>query len=355
MQKNWVVSACFIVFLLFIVYQAGLILSPFASIIFWAALLAFCFYPLYNVLLKRLGGKEGLAALLTTFCALGVILPINLLLVFKLSAEAIDFAERIVRFLGNGGLQHVVREIRAVPLFHSLEAKIHSIGFLEKGIHDWLVQQAKSVARLAVNEVGVITTNIFLYSLAFILAFILLFAFLKYGQRIMRTVYLITPLDEKDKELIFAQVRLAFTAVIRGQLVTGFVQAVLAGAIFYFLGLPSPLFLAAATFIASLVPVLGASAVWVPCAVYLLLTQHMLQGVIMVVMGVFGISLVDNFVKPAIIGGQIKLPYSLLFLAVLGGVKVYGFTGIFIAPIIFSLLFALIRIYRERYVTERYE
>ena len=96
---------------------------------------------------------------------------------------------------------------------------------------------------------------------------------------------------------------------------------------------------------------LGAASVWFPIAVYLLIMQFYTKAIILFVVGFFGISLLDNIMKPAIIGEKTKLPYFLLFFGIMGGMKFYGLMGIFLAPVVLSIFFALIKIYREKYVS----
>ncbi len=350
MNKQLTVQICFIALFLFILIQAIALLSPFFEPLFWAALLAFCFYPVHRYFLKKLRGRENWAAALTTLCAICFVAPLLALLFFKLTTQSVEFFERMFRFVSEDGLHRIIDSVRANPLAHRFELKARSLGFFDSSLHEWLAFQTKVWAKMALREIAILTRHIVVYSLSLFLMLIFFVAFLKYGQRIYDSLYEIAPLDERDKAVIFEQVRFGFSAVIRGQFLTGFAQSIIAGIVFWGLSIPMPVFLAAATFIASLVPVIGASAVWVPCAVYLFITEQFSRAVILTLMGIFGISLIDNFIKPAVIGNRIKLPYSLLFVAVLGGAKLYGFTGIFIAPIIFSLLFSLINIYRERFV-----
>ena len=120
--------------------------------------------------------------------------------------------------------------------------------------------------------------------------------------------------------------------------------------IFTVLGVPVPLFFTFLIFLTTLIPILGAASVWFPIAVYLLIMQLYGKAIILFVVGFFGISLIDNIMKPAIIGKRTKLPYFLLFFGIMGGMKLYGLMGIFLAPVVLSLFFALIKIYREKYV-----
>ena len=141
-----------------------------------------------------------------------------------------------------------------------------------------------------------------------------------------------------------------FSAVLRGQLVTGIAQAVLLGLVFWLLGLPLPVFFAALTFLTALIPIFGAAAVWLPFVIYLVIFKLYVKALALLFLGTFLISAVDNFLKPLLIGEKAKLPYFLLFLGILGGIQVYGIMGIFLAPAVLSLFFVLIRIYRQKFI-----
>jgi predicted PurR-regulated permease PerM len=182
-----------------------------------------------------------------------------------------------------------------------------------------------------------------------VLAFFLVFIFFKDGQTIIDFIYQITPLAENTKSAVFSQINGTLGAVIRGQMLTSLAQSVIAGIVFASLGLPGPIFFALVTFLASLIPVLGAQMIWLPLVGFLVLSNQMTKAIILFVLGVGVISLVDNLMKPALIGEKTKLPYSLLFFGILGGLKVYGLMGVFLAPVILSLFFALIKIYRENF------
>jgi predicted PurR-regulated permease PerM len=98
-----------------------------------------------------------------------------------------------------------------------------------------------------------------------------------------------------------------------------------------------------------MIPVVGSATVWVPFAIYLAIGQEWGRMAALLVLGTFVISGIDNILKPLLIGHKTKLPYSLLFLGILGGVQAYGLIGVFIAPAFFSLFFVLIKIYRDKF------
>ena len=133
---------------------------------------------------------------------------------------------------------------------------------------------------------------------------------------------------------------------------TSVAQGILCGVVFLVLGLPAPHFFGFVTFIATMIPVLGATLVWMPFVVYLFAAQQTTKAVILLLLGVFVISMVDNIIKPILIGERTKVPIFLLFFGVLGGMNAYGFTGVFLGPLCITIFFALVRIYKMRYGTE---
>jgi predicted PurR-regulated permease PerM len=99
----------------------------------------------------------------------------------------------------------------------------------------------------------------------------------------------------------------------------------------------------------ALLPIGGAALVWIPGALFLLLTGETLRGVLLAVWGAVLVSLPDNFLKPMLIGRKAKLPAFFLLLGILGGLQVYGFLGILFGPLVVTLLTAFVQIYREEY------
>ncbi len=234
-----------------------------------------------------------------------------------------------------------------------MQERIPQWDMVQNSLSEWILNTTKSFGNYTAAQAAILTKNTLFVLLNIFLMVILVFIFLKDGERIYNFLYTIAPLERKNKALIFGQVNDTFAAVIRGQLLTSFVQAAAAGIIFLLLDIPTPLLFAGLTFLLSMIPVLGAPTVWVPLVVYLYLQHLYVKAAILFILGIGFISLIDNVLKPAIIGEKMRLPYFLLFFGMMGGIKVYGLMGIFLAPVVLSLFFALIRIYREKYLSEK--
>lgn len=346
MKRDQFVSLFFVVLLVFVVYQILLILSPFLQSIFWAAILAFGFYPVYLGLKKNVP-NETAAALGMTILIFLIVIPPVILLFMNVSSQAIQLYQTASDYVRQGRLEKLIEDIRAWSAQHNFDQTITYWEPLKQHVTDVLLSSAKFAGNYAASQAGTITKNIFLTVLNIGLITFLTFIFLKDGHKIYEFIYQIAPIEEKNKKQIARRINETLGAVIRGQLVTALVQAIVAGIVFWALGIPAPLFFGILTFIMAMVPVVGASTVWFPLVIYLITIDAKVKAAVLFLFGALVISLIDNILKPALIGEKTKLPYVLLFFGILGGIKLYGLMGIFVAPVMLSLFFVLVKIYRE--------
>jgi predicted PurR-regulated permease PerM len=349
MNRKQLVSLFFIALLLTILFSVFAILSPFLGPICWGIIISFAFYPIYGKLLKTTK-NSGFSAGLLTFLLILALTPL-LAMVFLLGIrETVHLYEGLTGFIKSGQAEVWYEKIRQMPVFRHIDS-MHLSPWESLGnqVNEWVLASAGSLGNFVLKHLTMITKNVIQAFFNFFLTFFLVFFFFRDGERIYRFIYELTPLDEDNKKEIFGQVSETFSATLRGQLFTALAQATLLGIVFWVLKLPLPIFFAGFAFLASLIPVLGVASVWVPFAAWLLLTGEMGRGAALLVLGTVVISGIDNVLKPLLIGQKTKLPYSLLFLGILGGIQVYGFLGIFVAPAILSLFFVLIRIYRDRF------
>lgn len=350
MKREQFISFFFIAVLIFIVYEVIRIFSPFFTAIFWAAILTFAFYPLYARLRNALPKRSNLTAFLMTLIVFLVVVPPFALILTNMATQAVELSQGAYNFVREGRLEQLVDKVRTIPALQKLESHLFQWEPVKNGIANWLLNVTKNIGTMAASKMGLLTKNAFFILLNLFFMTFLTFIFFKHGEKIYNFFYEIAPFEKETKEDLFQQINETFTAVIRGQLLTSLVQSIAAGIIFGSLSIPLPIFFAFLIFITSMVPVLGAASIWFPLVIYLLVGKLYIKALILFLLGFFLISLLDNLVKPAIIGQKTKLPYFLLFFGIMGGMKLYGLMGIFLAPVVLSLFFALIKIYRTRYL-----
>src|SRR5262249_7211877 len=124
-------------------------------------------------------------------------------------------------------------------------------------------------------------------------------------------------------------------------------QGLMAGVGFWVLGIPSPMLWGVATLFFSFIPLVGAAGIWVPAAIVLLVKGSWVKAVILTVYGTLGISLVDNFLRPQLIGYATQLHTLMIFFAILGGLQVFGFLGLIMGPVVLAVGLALVEIFRR--------
>ncbi|HNX68733.1 MAG TPA: AI-2E family transporter [Candidatus Omnitrophota bacterium] len=350
MKREQFISFFFIAVLVFIVYEICRIFSPFFTAIFWAAILSFGFYPIYARLKKAFPKRNNSLALLMTLVVFLVVIPPLAVVLVNLATQAIELSQWAYSYVRDGKLEQLIEHVRASNWIQNIESHVFQWEPLKKNASTWLLNIAKTVGNTTAAQAGTLTKNAFFILLNLFFMIFLTFIFFKHGDRIYNFIYQIAPFEKDTKKAVFDQVVGTFEAVIRGQLLTSLIQAIVSGLLFWMLGIPLPVFFAFLTFIVSMIPIPGASGVWFPLVIYLVANQMYLKAGILLALGFGVISTLDNIIKPAIIGERTKLPYFLLFFGIMGGMKLFGLMGIFLAPAVLSIFFALIKIYREKYL-----
>jgi len=352
MKREQIVTVFFFALLVFILYQFFLILSPFLTAMFWAGIIAFAAHPIYDRIGRFRRVSPNVSALLTTAMILLVVLPTFFVVFVTLAGQAIECYDQAKAWIDGGGLERVLDQAREYESFRSFEEKIRATDSFSEP-EQWDVGKAlgilRGIAGFVAVRIGNLTGNLVIFLVNLLLMVVLTFFFLRDGPKIWDFLYRITPMDTAAKDLVFGRVRDTFSAVIRGQFITSVVQGILAWIVYLALGIPLALLFGFLTALSSLVPVTGAALVWLPMTVVLVATGHYVKAGILFAAGAVGISLVDNILKPILIGEKTRIPLLLLFLGILGGLKVYGLTGIFLAPLLLSLFFVMIQLYREKY------
>jgi predicted PurR-regulated permease PerM len=352
MRKQDLISYFFIGLFLFILYQLALVLSPFFNAIFLAAILAFTFYPVYKKIQNTTQLNHNLASLITTaFVVLIVIIP-SAIVLMSLLQEAIELYQRVSMLVSEGRLEPVIEHMRAVLATDWIQRLQVAPPPVRDSVTGFVLKGAQMIGNFSTIQLAQFTKNVFLWIFNFFVIAILLFFFFRDGKYIHDLIFKIAPLSQENRSAVSKKLNETFSAVIRGQLVTSIVQALLTGLTFWVLRLPLPFFFGFLAFLASLIPVTGAATIWVPFAIYLFVTQAFGQGIALLLIGTFAISMSDNILKPILIGEKTKLPIFLLFLGILGGLNLYGFTGLFIGPVVISLFFVLLEIYQKEYLVK---
>ena len=318
------------------------ILKPFLTPIAWAIVFSIIFYPVYVFTLKYTRWKS-IAALITLTIILVVILGPFSYLTYMLVSELKD----LTGYLEADKIE-ALESLMQHPSIKAITDKILSVfNLTEDELNQTIIDNISKLGKEMVGRITKGATNVVTISLDFIFMVFSIFFFLRDGPEFLSKTRDYMPFSEIQKDRLVKQIRDIIISTIYGGVVVSIIQGTIAGLAFFFLGISTPVVWGLATSIASFVPLLGAAAIWVPATGYLFLTGASLKGFILAIIGLFGISLVDNILKPIIIGGRTKMPILVIFFSVLGGIKLLGLIGLIMGPLVIALFISVIEIFRS--------
>jgi predicted PurR-regulated permease PerM len=203
-------------------------------------------------------------------------------------------------------------------------------------ITDKSVEFLKAVTNFLVNNLSAFTGNTILFIVQFAVMLYCLFYFLLDGDRFINTIAHYMPVDKRRMNIFISEFLVTSKATLKSAFVIGGIQGLLGVLIFYITGIENPLVWGVLMMALSIVPAIGSSIIWVPAGIIMLFLGHIWQGIAILVFGAVVISSVDNLLRPILLGKDIQMHPLLIFLSILGGIAVFGFSGFVLGPVIAS-------------------
>lgn len=316
--------------------------------ILWASTLAVLFYPLHRRIVSLVGGRVTLASTISTLLSLAILFIPALLMVFNLVNEVRSILPGLGDGFGLRAYQSISEWLEESPfrgLAHLFLTQDPGQG--AKALELEVAKAAVWVQDYLLEQLRTVTKSLPAALFQLIVTVVAFFFFLRHGPGWIQALQQILPLRTDHSERLVSIAGQSINAVFRGVILTAAAQGLLAGLGFWVAGAKVPILLGGLTFIGSLIPFVGAVSVWLPTSVILLVSGKTAAAIGLAVWGALAISLVDNFLKPYLIGREMRLPTLWLFLAIIGAIKLFGFLGVVVGPAALSLGFACYRIYTE--------
>ena len=325
----------FLILLVVLTVALAAIIWPFYGAVFWGAVLALLFEPLYRKLAARLRNRRSLAALVTlSVIVVMVILPLTLVAI-SLVQELTAMYQRVKTGQVNFGT-YFAQIIAALPSWAS--------GLLERlGLDDLSALQAKLTA--AINQRGETFASRAVnfgqdaldLVVGFCIAMYLLFFLLRDGAAVAREIRAAIPLDPPVKARLLERFTTVIRATVKGNVLVAAAQGTLGGLAFWALGVHAPILWAVVMAFLSLLPAVGAALIWGPVALYLLTTGQLWQGFGLIAFGVFVIGLIDNVLRPILVGKDTRMPDYVVLISTVGGLALIGINGFVIGPVVAAM------------------
>jgi predicted PurR-regulated permease PerM len=298
---------------------------PFLPAIAWALALAIIGNPLFSRLSRRFPNRPATAALLSVVIIVLVVLtPLAILTnsVVRETARASDYFETL--------------DWRALPFVDWLDDRINLRSELERlftTVRDRIGPLLRGTADVLLQ------TGMTLF---------FLFFFFRDQQLILDTLRSYLPLSNEETSTFFERAWEMIYATINGILIVAAVQGFLGGLMFWILGLPGPILWGFVMIILSTIPMLGAFVIWIPAAIYLLILSQWWKAIILLVWGSFVVGLIDNLLYPMLVGRDTRTHTLPVFIAIIGGIVVFGASGLILGPLVLAVTSAFLDIWRAR-------
>ena len=341
----------------FLIYQLLLILSLFSDVIIWAGSLTLVFLPVNKFLQTHLPNRENTTAAISTLGVLLLILVPILILSLVVVQQSAQLYPTVNEWISVFQTSETASPVSILPGFlqgywmQISEFVKQAAASFNFDLEGFMLSNVDAVSLMIANFGTAMARNILLGLLNLLLILILMFFCFRDGERFLQWLFKMVPMSTVQVKSVTLRIFQTVNAVIRGALFTAAVQGVLAMIGYLIAGVPLALFFGVITGFAAMIPVVGAALIWGPIAVFVFMESPGF-GIFVGLWGFFVISLVDNLIKPIFIGSKARMPILLIFCGIIGGINIYGITGVIIGPILIAVLLAFISIYRESYLPE---
>lgn len=361
-------------------YLCYRLILPFLPALAWALALAVMAHPLHSWIRRRIS-HTNIAAGLTVLIVVLLIVAPAVFVTQRLAGEATNATHLIQEILTSGRWRTVFERN---PRLRPLEAWVESQFSLEPRESDETDGSTDSVlltnaddetpasadgtkvrstaennseenaarveraAGMLSRGLGTLVTGTGWLLMQFLVTFMSLFFFFRDRYRVLAGLRSMLPLTNSETDKVFSRVSDTIHSTIFGSVVVAMVQGCMGGLMFWWLGLPSPLLWGAVMSILAVVPMLGTFVIWAPTAVFLFIQGEWISALILVSWGALAIGTIDNFLYPTLVGQRLRLHTLLVFFAIVGGILLFGASGVILGPLLLASADALLEIWRRR-------
>ncbi len=353
MVRPKIFNGFLLILLVFMLGMAGLLLAPFFGVLLLAAVLAIVFYPLHGTIgrwtfLRKRPGLHALASDLTVLILF--LLPVGLL-VWAVVAESDALAALFVKSVAK--VEAWLQQTRTLPVSWInrlppwLSAALESPSDALHGISSKLAGPSVGLAARFGTQIARNTVQLLLHAALLVFA---LFFFFRDGEAWYREWNTLLPLPAVSKKRLDHKIHSTIIGVVRGSFITALAQSTVAVIGFALAGVPGSLLLGFLMFASTIIPAVGHALVWVPVSVYYLIAGAYGKAIFLTAWSLFVTGLIDNILRPFVVGSRLGMSVFWLFFGILGGLQLFGIKGVLLGPLIMTIIPVLFELYKDIYL-----
>lgn len=343
MDVTQIRTILFYVACLAIVALFAYLLRPFFGPLFWAAVMAVLYYPVYRWT-EGIVRIPNLAALITLLVIVFTLIVPLFIIGGLIFIESVDLLEGLTLDAASvmADVKDFTVRLSRHPLFTRLSIDASTI---MKTIMDG----TRQVISLLMGNLKSMTQDMVMFFAKFLVMLYVLFFFLRDGERFKKKVIELIPVEEDNKRVLIDKFIHTAKATLKVTVIVGGIQGLLGAIMFLVLGVKGAITWGVIMAVASIIPGVGCSIVWAPAGIILLLLGQTVKGVVVLLGGLLVISVADNLLRPLLLTHDVEMHPLMIFLASLGGIILFGIMGFVLGPIIASLFLALLDMYYYRH------
>lgn len=323
----------FIALLLLVTASFLGLVQPFLLAVFWAVVLNITFQRTFRILRWRLNGRSNLAAGITMALIISiVVIPVILVLL-----ALVDQGQDVYHKVQSGEWQVTAVVDWIEDQMPRTEAWLSQVGVTPERMREDISSFATRAAQSIAGEALRYTQNAINLTAQFFLMLYILFFFLRDGKQIVRSMVNVVPMGNTREMALVNRFTSVVRATLKGTVIVAIVQGSLGGLLFALVGIEGALFWGVLMTLFAFLPVGGSGLIWGPAAIILLVQGEIWRGIIIILVGSLLIGLVDNLLRPLLVGRDTKMPDYLILLSTLGGIAWFGLSGFVLGPVIAAL------------------
>jgi predicted PurR-regulated permease PerM len=320
-------------------YLCWLMARPFVEVFLWAGVLVVVFFPVHRRILAKVRSPSIAALLSCVLVGVTILGPLTLV-TLAIAREAVHAADNI-----QAGID---RLLDPDSRLHNYVERWIDLGEIRTG--QWkqaLVQSVQDKGGTIASASFQIFGRVLGAVLKILFVVLTMYYFFRDGERIKAALHDLLPLEHEQSQQIFQHTHEVISASVNGVVVIAAIQGTLGGIAFAVLRVPSPLMWGAVMFLTSMIPLGGSALVWGPVSLFLLATGHWIKALILALWGALVIGMLDNILRPKLVGNRTRLHELLVLFSVLGGLQVFGPLGLVVGPVVVAITLGLVDVFRQ--------
>ncbi len=343
--SRWFFAAC----ILFVLYLAYLLVQPYLVPIFLAVVLVVVASPLYELLLRLVGGRRALASALSCLL-IGIIVVLPMFLMAGvITSQALDLYNLVSHQLSSEQLEKLFDQ-GVGRLGPWLDWAKQHLGFDQNDVIKNVGEWVRQVSNLLYSNLASVLKGFTNLVINFALILFVTFYLFMDGHRMGDSLLALSPLPPELNQRIRDDFLASLQTTLKGTVVLALLQGLGCGLGFWVFGVPNAPFWGTVMIFASVVPIVGTALVWLPASIYLLVLGHWGQALGVVIWCLITGTISDNILRPKLLGGSGAIHPLLTFFSVLGGLALFGLLGLILGPLVLAMLLSLVDVYQRYFL-----